>query len=232
VGLDQKPARRTSRARRGLRAATVSTCRRRAASSAAAVSSSSAAVLICSCCASIYQTSARSRGWRSELALHRGRQLICPLRAGPGRRSCWLSACRRPGIPNAPGSTPRRQLSVFGLFSLLFATIEGSCTGGRAPVSGAFAAAALLLTAFVPWELRSSHPMLDPRFFRIPASRHEVGHYHRSSSSWRHVTMVQRRSRSRLCSSRARLPWSAQRAGYMPGPPARRGAGARVDGRR
>ena len=52
------------------------------------------------------------------------------------------------------------------------------CTGGRAPVSGAFAAAALLLTAFVAWELRSSHPMLDPRFVRIPAFRHGVGHYH------------------------------------------------------
>jgi hypothetical protein len=55
---------------------------------------------------------------------------------------------------------------------------KGPCTGGRAPVSGAFAAAALLLTALVAWELRSSHPMLDPRFFRIPAFRHGVGHYH------------------------------------------------------
>jgi hypothetical protein len=60
---------------------------------------------------------------------------------------------------------------VFGLFSLLFATIEGPVHWWTAPVSGAFAAAALLATALVAWELRWSHPMLDPRFVRIPAFR-------------------------------------------------------------
>lgn len=33
----------------------------------------------------------------------------------------------------------------------------------------AYLAAALLLAAFVWWELRSTHPMLDPRLFRGPA---------------------------------------------------------------
>ena len=61
-------------------------------------------------------------------------------------------------------------LSVLGLFSLLFAIIEGPQRGWTAAsVVGAFVAAALLLAAFVGWELLSSHPMLDPRFFRIPA---------------------------------------------------------------
>jgi hypothetical protein len=79
------------------------------------------------------------------------------------------SACRRPGIPNAPGSTPRRQLLVCS--RCCSQPSRTPCTGGRAPVSGAFAAAALLGTAFMAWELRWSHPMLDPRFVRIPAFR-------------------------------------------------------------
>jgi hypothetical protein len=158
--------------RRGLRAAAVSTCRRRAASSTSAVSSSSAAVLSCSCCASMYQTSARSTGWRFELALHRRRQLICPSEPVRGGERCWLSACRRPGIPNAPGSTRRRQLSVFGLFSLLLATIEGPVhwwTGARIRRvrRGGTAAKGVrgMEAALVP-------PMLDPRFVRIPAFWH------------------------------------------------------------
>jgi hypothetical protein len=97
---------------------------------------------------------------------------------GPGRRKLLALCVPGPGIPNAPGSTPRRQVSVFGLFSLLFATIEAPCIGGRAPVPGAFAAAAVLQTAFVAWELRPSHPMLDPRFVRMPAFRHGVGQHH------------------------------------------------------
>jgi hypothetical protein len=113
---------------------------------------------------------ARSRGWRSELALHRRRQLICPLRAGPGRRKL-LALCvptsRDPERTRLHPSSP-----AVGVRSVLVAVRNyrgAPCTGGRAPVSGAFAAAALLLTAFVAWELRSSHPMLDPRFVRIPA---------------------------------------------------------------
>jgi EmrB/QacA subfamily drug resistance transporter len=61
-------------------------------------------------------------------------------------------------------------LSVVGLFALLFGTIQGPEHGwGSAPVAGAFVVAAAALAAFVGWELRSSHPMLDPRLFRIRA---------------------------------------------------------------
>jgi hypothetical protein len=78
-------ARRMSRVTPWTTAAAVSTCRRRAASSTAAVSSSSAAAFSCSCCASMYQTSARSRGWRSELALHRRPALCVPTSRDPER---------------------------------------------------------------------------------------------------------------------------------------------------
>ena len=61
-------------------------------------------------------------------------------------------------------------LSVFGLFALLFGTIQGPEDGWTSPpVVGGFTGAAVALAAFVWWELRSSHPMLDPRLFRLRA---------------------------------------------------------------
>lgn len=58
-------------------------------------------------------------------------------------------------------------LSIIGLVALVFGIIEGPEKGWMAaPTLGAFAVATLALVAFVLWELRSSHPMLDPRFFR------------------------------------------------------------------
>jgi DHA2 family multidrug resistance protein-like MFS transporter len=58
-------------------------------------------------------------------------------------------------------------LSIIGLVALVFGIIEGPEKGwGAAPTLGAFAIAALALIAFVVWELRSDHPMLDPRYFR------------------------------------------------------------------
>jgi hypothetical protein len=92
--------------RRGPRAAAVSTCPRRAASSTVAVSSSSAAVLSCSCCTSMYQTSARSREWRSELARHRRPALCVRTSRDPGRTRLY---------PSSP---------AVGVRSVLFATIE------------------------------------------------------------------------------------------------------------
>ena len=60
-------------------------------------------------------------------------------------------------------------LSFFGLASLLFGIIEGPSKGwSDALVVGAFVAAALLLTAFLAWELHTSHPMLDLTVFRNP----------------------------------------------------------------
>ena len=163
--------------RRGLRAAAVSTCRRRAVSLTAAVSSSSAAVLSCSCCASMYQTSARSRG-RSELALHRRRQLICPSDPVRGGEAAGSLRADVPGSRTHPAPPLVASCRCSVCSRCCSQLSRAPCTGGRAPVSGAFAAAALLRTAFVAWALRSSHPMLDPRFIRIPAFRHGVGHYH------------------------------------------------------
>jgi DHA2 family multidrug resistance protein-like MFS transporter len=58
-------------------------------------------------------------------------------------------------------------LSIIGLASLVFAIIEGPEKGWTStPTVLAFSVAALALGAFVVWELRTEHPMLDPRFFR------------------------------------------------------------------
>lgn len=50
----------------------------------------------------------------------------------------------------------------------MFGIIEGPEKGwtGSATLA-AFAAAVVLLGAFIWWELRTAHPMLDPRYFRI-----------------------------------------------------------------
>lgn len=60
-------------------------------------------------------------------------------------------------------------LSIVGLAALLFGIIEGPSRGWTdAAVIAGFVLGAVLLTAFVLWELHSSHPMLDMRFFRNP----------------------------------------------------------------
>jgi len=60
-------------------------------------------------------------------------------------------------------------LSIVGLSSLVFGIIEGPEQGWTHGITlGAFAVAVLFLTGFVRWELRREHPMLDPRFFRVP----------------------------------------------------------------
>jgi predicted MFS family arabinose efflux permease len=60
-------------------------------------------------------------------------------------------------------------LSVLGLSSLVYAIIEGPERGWTDPVTlAAFAAAAVMLGAFVAWELRREQPLLDPRLFRLP----------------------------------------------------------------
>ena len=57
-----------------------------------------------------------------------------------------------------------------GLFSLVFALIEGNKRGwGSAFIVTFFVAAAVLLTGFVIQQARRAKPMLDVRLFRIPA---------------------------------------------------------------
>src|SRR3546814_394785 len=60
-------------------------------------------------------------------------------------------------------------LSIAGLTALLWAVIEAPSKGwGAGSVAAAFVAGGVLLALFMVWELRSSHPMLDVRFFENP----------------------------------------------------------------
>jgi EmrB/QacA subfamily drug resistance transporter len=60
-------------------------------------------------------------------------------------------------------------LSATGLFATLYGVIEGPSKGwGSTTILVAFGVGAVLLVSFVLWELRSSHPMLDVRFFKNP----------------------------------------------------------------
>jgi EmrB/QacA subfamily drug resistance transporter len=60
-------------------------------------------------------------------------------------------------------------LSTAGLTALVWAVIEAPRDGWtNPPILAAFGLAAVLLTAFIAWELRSRAPMLDVRLFRNP----------------------------------------------------------------
>jgi EmrB/QacA subfamily drug resistance transporter len=74
---------------------------------------------------------------------------------------------RDPETP--PLDIPGALLSVVGLGSLVWAIITAGEHGwtGRASISG-FATAAIVTGAFVAWERRTPHPMLDVTFFRNP----------------------------------------------------------------
>ncbi|HEY5941930.1 MAG TPA: MFS transporter [Solirubrobacterales bacterium] len=66
----------------------------------------------------------------------------------------------------APIDVPGALLSLAGLFALFYGLIEGPVQGwDSAPVLGAFVLAAVLLTAFIRYELRAKFPELDPRLF-------------------------------------------------------------------
>jgi EmrB/QacA subfamily drug resistance transporter len=57
-------------------------------------------------------------------------------------------------------------LSATGLAGAIFATIEGPERGWSSGlVLGGYAFGAVMLTAFVAWELRARYPLLDPRLF-------------------------------------------------------------------
>lgn len=60
-------------------------------------------------------------------------------------------------------------LSIAGLVTLVYAIIEGGDAGWTEPTTlGAFAAAVVLLAAWLVWESRTTNPMLDPSLFRLP----------------------------------------------------------------
>src|SRR5918996_4853055 len=59
-------------------------------------------------------------------------------------------------------------ISALGLSALVYGIIEGPDRGWADTVTlGAFVLAAVLLVAFVGWELRHRQPLLDPRLFRL-----------------------------------------------------------------
>lgn len=63
-------------------------------------------------------------------------------------------------------------LLTLASLALLLGIISGPESGwASVPVIGGFVMAALLLPAWVVTELRTEHPMLDPRLFRIPRLR-------------------------------------------------------------
>lgn len=60
-------------------------------------------------------------------------------------------------------------LSITGLTALLYGLIEAPSKGWTSTeILEAFGIGVLLLVAFIVWELRSEHPMLDVNFFRNP----------------------------------------------------------------
>jgi len=72
--------------------------------------------------------------------------------------------------PSSPRLDPvATVLSTAALFGVLYGIIEGPSRGwGDAMVLSGLTLGAVLLAAFIVWERRSDHPMLDVRFFRDP----------------------------------------------------------------
>jgi EmrB/QacA subfamily drug resistance transporter len=62
---------------------------------------------------------------------------------------------------------PGLALASSGLLGIVWALVRGNTVGWASPeIAGAFVAGALLVAAFVIWELRAPAPMLPMRFFR------------------------------------------------------------------
>ena len=72
--------------------------------------------------------------------------------------------------PEAPRLDPLGALlSIVGLTTVLWAVIEGPTRGwGSTPIVAGFVIGAVVLAAFMAWELTYSNPMLDLHFFENP----------------------------------------------------------------
>jgi EmrB/QacA subfamily drug resistance transporter len=72
--------------------------------------------------------------------------------------------------PSAPKlDFPGAVLSIAGLSALLYGIIEAPSNGWTdSTILAAFALGVVLIAAFVWWETRTDHPMLDVRFFKNP----------------------------------------------------------------
>ena len=78
----------------------------------------------------------------------------------------FVPTSKDPSAP--PVDVPGALLSIVGLTALVYAIIEGPHGWTEPKVLGGFAVAAVLLVAFVVWERRTPHPMLDVSLFRNP----------------------------------------------------------------
>jgi predicted MFS family arabinose efflux permease len=75
------------------------------------------------------------------------------------------SSDRRAGRVDAAGTL----LGAFALAALVFAIINGETAGFTAPgVLALFGVSTAAAAAFVIWERRTAHPLLDVRFLRLP----------------------------------------------------------------
>ena len=82
-------------------------------------------------------------------------------------------ALARLGESRGPGGRldlPGLAFASTGLFGIVWGLVRGNAQGWASPeVVGSLAAGAILVAAFVVWELRAPSPMLPMRFFRQPA---------------------------------------------------------------
>src|SRR4051812_32345028 len=90
---------------------------------------------------------------------------VAAIALGLGIRYVPESRDPKPGAFDVPGAT----LSITALGTLVYGIIEAPSRGWGSPfILGCFAAAVVLGTAFVKWELRTSEPMLNLSFLRNP----------------------------------------------------------------
>jgi EmrB/QacA subfamily drug resistance transporter len=69
--------------------------------------------------------------------------------------------------PNSRFDLPGLVLASGGLFGIVWGLVRGNGVGWGSPeILGALVAGALVVAAFVAWELRTEHPMLPMSFFR------------------------------------------------------------------
>ena len=117
---------------------------------------------------------ARSVRWRAASCSRTSGSGRCSSSTSPSSRSPSSAA----GSSSRSRRTPTRRVSTrwarccrsSGISSLVFGLIQAPDKGwGSAQTLGAFAVAAVVLTAFVLWELHVDEPMLDMRFFRNPS---------------------------------------------------------------
>ncbi len=72
--------------------------------------------------------------------------------------------------PGGKLDLPGLGLASAGLFGIVWGLIRGNGQGWASPeIVGSLAVGALLVAAFVAWELRTASPMLPMRFFRKPS---------------------------------------------------------------